>query len=196
MSNVDETNFVNSVRETGNVEIFPNVFTSNRLESVQVLPDKVSATLASKRFFLFNHNVSSRLFSIPSKDGMTNSFDWVRSSAIEFQRCIVQDGIMYPGRIFADFVAYDLQSKTSLPKEPVFEKWYERLAAWVRKSYRSIRLYDPGRTKIPSWTLYVGPSAETFHRNGGKFSLNPAGGRTLVLVDLEGARTMLERPED
>ncbi len=196
MADDDETNFVKSVKETGNVEIFPNVFASDRVEPVQVLPNKVSATLTGKRFFLFNHNVSSRLFSIRNKDGSAYSFDWTRSSAIEFQRCFVQDGIMYPGRIFADSVAYDLQLKSSLPKEAEFGRWYESLAAWIRKYYRPIRLYDPGRTKVPSWTLYVGPAAETFHRNGGKFSVNPSGARMLILVDLEGKTTTLKRPEE
>ncbi len=44
------------------------------------------------------------------------------------------------------------------------------------------------KTKVPSWILYAGPAAEAFHKSGGKFSVNPPGGRTLVMVDLEGKR--------
>ncbi len=196
MSRDDETAFLAHVKGTGRAELFPSVLETERPEPVLALPDKVSATLAEKRFFFFNHEVSSRLFSIQSKDASHYSFDWMRSSAIEYQRCVIEEEVMYPGRIFADFTYYDRKSNSLLTKELEFEKWYESLAKWIRKSYHPIRLYDPGRSKVPSWILYAGPGAQSFNKAGGKFSVNPPGGRTFILIDLEGKKTTVETPRE
>ena len=196
MAREDENIFVNHAKGSGKVGLFPNVLATGRIEPIQALPDKVSPTLAEKRFFLFNHSVSSQLFSIQSKNGSHYSFDWMRSSAIEFQRCFIQERIMYPGRIFADFTAHDIRSGITSPREAEFEEWYDSLARWIRKTYHPIRLYDPGRSRVPSLVLYAGPGAQSFYRAGGKFSVNPPGGTTLMLVDPDGKTTIVEKPRN
>ena len=79
------------------------------------------------------------------------------SSVIEFirSRLFAEDHVITRGRIWADMQR--LEHGAFVYKGEEFEKWYDGLAAWIRKHYRKIgaRPYT-----------YIGPEAFTLYEQG------------------------------
>ena len=85
--------------------------------------------------------------------------DFSESSVIEFSNCILRpdNGALTRGRIWADM--YRLEGDHFVHKGEEFEKWYDTIAAWIRRRYRKIG------TKP---YIYIGPRAYEWHQAGGQ----------------------------
>ncbi len=77
---------------------------------------------------------------------------------IEFSPSFVRGDELVKGRIWADM--YRLERDTLVYKGKDFESWYDRIARWLRRNFKSIRGVDG----------YLGPQALEWYQKGGKLS--------------------------
>lgn len=82
-----------------------------------------------------------------------------RSSVIEFSRSVLlpEENLLTRGRIWADM--HRLEGDHFVYKGEEFEKWYDSIAAWIRRRYRKLG------TKP---YFYIGPQAYEWHQAGGQ----------------------------
>jgi hypothetical protein len=85
--------------------------------------------------------------------------DFLRSSVIEFGRSLLlpDENLLTRGRIWAEMRR--LEGDKFVHKGEEFEKWYDTIAAWIRKRYRKVG------TKP---YFYIGPRAYSWHQAGGR----------------------------
>ncbi len=79
-----------------------------------------------------------------------------RSSVIEFSRSLLrpEENVLTQGRIWAEMRYWEGEQLVYKGEE--FEKWYDRIARWLRRRYRKV-YYD-----------YVSPRAYEWSQAGGK----------------------------
>ena len=78
---------------------------------------------------------------------------------IEFSRsCIRDEERLLRGRLWAEM--YRLENEKMVHKGKEFEKWYDRLARWIRRHYARLKDID----------AYIGPDALEWYRDGGRLS--------------------------
>ncbi len=154
MNKEDEDEFLNFLRTTGEVSVFPYTSKSREFVPVNSLPDRFSGNF-SGTFWLFNRNISSNLKVefIPNQGYFT--IDESKSSVIQFARSGIKEKTLLSGRIWAEFTYLDKEKMILLPKEPEFKTWFDSIAKWIRKKYKHMdSLY------------YAGPGAEKLFEEG------------------------------
>jgi len=86
--------------------------------------------------------------------------DELRSSVVQFVRSILlpEENLLTRGRIWADMRR--LEGDHFVYKGQEFERWYDTMAAWIRKRYRKIGERSP--------YFYIGPQAYEWYQAGGR----------------------------
>lgn len=172
MSREDEREFVDFVRSTANVEILPYTSATREFTPVQTLPEPLSMKFWGE-LWLVNRSISSNLVvNFISQQGYY-TIDGLQSSVIEFSRSFLQEGVLKPGRIWAEFNVFDGGRMILLPKESGLEEWYDAIAKWIRKRYKRV-----------SSSFYAAPGAMRFRQDGGKLDedMPPSRGETEFIV--------------
>lgn len=75
---------------------------------------------------------------------------------IEFSRCTLHGRIMLAGRLYMDMHFLNETRTQLIRKSPEFEKWYNRLAGWIRRRY----------ARDPKYGDMIGPRALEAYQNG------------------------------
>lgn len=151
MTEADEQEFIAYIRSSGNIAIFESKQASTEIVELQELPPVGKPGWFA--LILWNKDCSPKptLKSIEKQNYYgTEGYE---SEIIEFSRSGIIEGQLTRGRIWAQFRHWRLHDiPPSLANKSVeFEKWYERLARWVKK--HSVR---------NSSGEYVFPDAATF----------------------------------
>jgi hypothetical protein len=172
MTREDERVFLDFVRSTGDVVTLPRISPGPDFQPLTNLPDITWPPVVNEwQCFLLNREVSSKVKGkrIERKDHYL--LDSQASSVIEFWRTIVHSPIMYRGRVWASFNYFDEDLRAFSSKETAFEKWYERIAKWIKTQYRHVTLTATmGKQK---WTEYLAPGILKFQEMGGMLAVNP-----------------------
>jgi hypothetical protein len=153
MSKEDERQFVEFVKSTGDVILLPNISSKKKFDPVEILPAPFSGKWWDY-FSFFNQDISDNLRASYIKQQRYWSLDRSNSSLIEFFRSSVEHQLYYnrplrDGRIWAEFTICEEELPDMVPKEPEFEKWYEKIARWIKRRYKCNEYYD-----------YIGPGAQ------------------------------------
>jgi len=172
MTSEDEKAFLDFVRSTGDTVILPRMSMSPDFRPLTHLPDITWPPLVNEsQCFLLNRDASSRVIGKRFEDKKYYLLDAQTSSVIEFWRTILHPPIMYRGRIWASLNYFDEKLRTFSSKEVAFEKWYEKIAKWIRSQYKLVTL---GATiSKQNWTEYLAPGIPKFQETGGMLALNP-----------------------
>ena len=75
---------------------------------------------------------------------------------IEFHRCFLHGRTMVAGRLYADMSSLDETGKQLIRKEMEFQRWYDKLARWIRRHY----------TRDPKYGDNIGPRARQAYESG------------------------------
>ena len=172
MTKEDEKAFLEFVRSTGDIVILPRTSMIPDFQPLMNLPEITWPPLVNEwQCFLLNRDVSSRVIYQRFEGKNHYLLDAQTSSVIEFWRTILHPPIMYHGRIWASFKYFDEKLGTFSSKEPAFEKWYEKIAKWIKSQYKHVTL-TATLTK-QNWTEYLAPGIPKFQETGGMLALNP-----------------------
>ncbi len=133
MTHEDEQEFLGFVRSTGTIAVFMTTQDSAELLELNELP----AEDVEGAYFLcfWNKDISPH----PKLKFITEQnhycVDKMESEVVEFLRCVTIDQRLNPGRIWTEITYWDLNEDppVMIRKPPAFEKWYNKLAAWLRK---------------------------------------------------------------
>lgn len=156
MTEEDEKEFVEFVMSTGRIEIIPEDMNS-RDERWETLPPWIEDTRHSD-VLLHNTEIQGELFYLYSQEKNTFSISTSESPVIEFTRSKQRANALMSGRLYATFEAFGTDEDAYVPKDPAFDKWYEKIVRWIRRRYQRLE-----------WNSYAGPKAMEFKRKGGKF---------------------------
>jgi hypothetical protein len=168
MNAEDEGEFFDFVMKTGEVVLLPRVAASVPFEPVRMPPKPTPEYPPGWPYFLFNRSLSSNLV---TKLGKTSYYlDPLSSSVIEYSPSILHGSILYPGRIWAEFI-YLNDANSNIRKEPRFEDWYESIAKWIKARYKQVT-YTAKMTGEEVKLGIAGPSALEFLEKRGTFALN------------------------
>lgn len=161
MSREDEAEFLRFAMSRGAVSIFPSHFPSREPGALDGLPDYEVSRSHSHQFYLFNRDVSSNFVVCYVEERGFGYIDPHRSSVVELWRSAPHpdsENVLVRGRIWAQFRNAN-NAMAYVYKEPEFEKWFDRLASWIRRSYEMTEIEMYGR-----W--YAGPGALALRRQG------------------------------
>jgi hypothetical protein len=84
---------------------------------------------------------------------------WARADheeLVEFSRCNLHGRTMLAGRLYMDMHFLNETQTQLIRKNPEFEKWYNRLAGWIRRHY----------ARDPKYGDKIGPRALEAYKNG------------------------------
>ena len=59
----------------------------------------------------------------------------INEELIEFSRCFLHGRTMVAGRLYADMYSLDESAQQLIRKGIEFERWYNKLARWIRRHY-------------------------------------------------------------
>ncbi len=154
MTNEEEKRFIEFTNGTGDIVILADTSPTQELRDIKTLPEPFS--VPSWAFLLmYNRNVKPEpiLEYVPQqKHYVVERF---QSPVVEFSRSFVKNDVMRAGRIWAEFKFYD-EHRNLVAKDPMFQKWFNQLANWIRKNY-----------KLVDSLTYAGPEAVIFRAKGG-----------------------------
>ncbi|MEE9223673.1 MAG: hypothetical protein V3U51_02880 [Thermoplasmata archaeon] len=156
MTEEDEKGFMEFVMSTGRIEIIPEDMES-RDDRWETLSPWIEDTGHSDVFF-HNTEIPGELFYLYSQQKGVFSVSTSESPIVEFSRSIQRRNALMSGRLYAVFKAYSFDEDAYVPKDPAFDKWYEKIVRWIKRRYRRLE-----------WNSYAGPKAMDFKRKGGKF---------------------------
>ena len=156
MTEEDEKEFVEFVMSTGRIEIIPEDMNS-RDERWETLPPWIEDTWHSD-VLLHNTEIQGELFYLYSQEKNTFSISTSESPVIEFTRSEQRANALMSGRLYAIFEAFGTDEDAYVPKDPAFDKWYEKIVRWIRRRYQRLE-----------WNTYAGPKAMELKRGGGGF---------------------------
>jgi hypothetical protein len=80
----------------------------------------------------------------------------INEELIEFSRCFLHGRTMVAGRLYADMYSLDEAGMQLIRKGKEYEKWYEKLARWIRRHY----------TRDPKYGNNIGPRAREAYERG------------------------------
>ena len=155
MTEKDEEEFVAFVRTTGDVCVLPNRYPTETLHCLEKLPEPGSPFWA--HLWLWNRDVSPE----PRLEYVEKQKHWYVdhfvSEVIEFSRCYRHQRRLGRGRIYAKMTGWDSNEPDKMfRKSEAFEKWYEKLARWIRR-----------KGERDKNGVYVLPGARQFAEQGG-----------------------------
>lgn len=156
MSADDEREFVEFVRGDRNVGFFKFASPSPEIPLVEELPTRDQPF--SYLLFLWDRDHSP----VPSLYFVKEQGYYVVSSieaeVIEFSRSFLDDGRLIRGRIWAEMNGRRRDDPaTMIKKSDSFSKWFDRLAAWIKRRATRNAVGD-----------YLLPGASTFAARGGQ----------------------------
>ncbi len=126
----DERRFIEFARSDRNVRMFTRRQNTLNIEFLEELPLPEDVT-AGQLFLWDEDNSPFPTWCYVPKGGFY-FVDTGQSEVIEFDRCAIDEkGRWIPGRIWAEFSMLD--GDRLVKKGQVFEKWFDRLARWIRK---------------------------------------------------------------
>ncbi len=154
MTNSDEEEFLNFVRSDRSVGVFMVTMPTDSIPLLTELPQSEIPFWLS--ICLWDRDNSPQ----PNLRYVTEQKYYVvnksTSEVIEFLRSNIKKRSISRGRIWAEMAMWESDG-TLVRKSETFEKWYDRLARWIRR--HSVR-YDKG--------VYVMPGAAEFKKQGGR----------------------------
>ena len=156
MSRDDEEEFLGFLRSNGNIIILPAASKSaTGFAPVDTLPE-ASQEEATRKFWL--QNTAINLPVVTELDDASGIYliNGFQSPVVEFLRSFTVSNIMLPGRLEADMMYFDDDTRDLAPKPAEFKKWFDTIEVWIHSNYRHLTLLT-----------YVGPGAEKFRREGG-----------------------------
>lgn len=80
----------------------------------------------------------------------------INEELIEFSRCFLHGRTLVAGRLYADMYSLDEARKQLIRKGIEYEKWYNKLARWIRRHY----------TRDPKYGDNIGPRAREAYESG------------------------------
>lgn len=161
MTEADEVGFLDFLRSTGDIVIFPGAILLTRDERLDSFPARGPGRL-SFQVSLYNRNVPGDLYIDPLEEREGYRLDRASSSVIEFDSTSQHEDtkVMREGRLWAEFWRLRLADPDFVRKPSQFEQWYEQVAKWIRKNYKRV-----------DWNLFAGPGALNLHEAGWKFDI-------------------------
>lgn len=146
----DQFEFLRFVQEGDQV-----AFISREGESISIMPIPLHAVDSKQNLYLWNRSLVPKLKRKWVRNPGFYGINVLDMPILEFVPSLLTTWEEKPGlvlgRLYGVFDPY-------LRKPPGFEKWYERLARWIRKACRK----NP-----PGIGGYVAPGAYEFYKSGG-----------------------------
>ena len=155
MSSLDESEFLEYLRSTGNTVILPATSTTSMFLPVEDLPEATEDP-ATRRFWLQNTAVNLPLVTVFAQEEDCYVINGFQSPVVEFLRSFTVSQMMLPGRLEADMAYFDDDRQDLFSKPIEFRKWFESIELWIRKRFKHLTLLT-----------FVGPDAERFREEGG-----------------------------
>jgi hypothetical protein len=151
----DEQKFVQFVRGERNVAIFKSVLPTTEIPNLIELPPVGEPFWFS--LCLWNRDESPPPTLTYVEQQRYYSVGKIDSEIIEFDRCVLDQGRLVRGRIWAEMNGWKREDPaTIIKKSDAFSAWYNRLASWIKRhSTRN----DRGQ--------YLMPGAARFAEHGG-----------------------------
>lgn len=154
MAGSDEADFVEFVRSERNTGIFIDGMGSTSIPLLTQLPERGTPFWFSVWLWDQVSSPAPSLRYVPEQKYFV--VDRFSSEVIEFTRSYADGDCLVRGRLWAEMTVMQ-KDGTTIAKSKSFEKWYDRLANWIKR--RSSR-DDRGD--------YVMPGAEEYVTKGGK----------------------------
>lgn len=162
MAGDDEANFIKFVRSTGDVILLGHKSLTPEFQPIEEPPVPGSEDFWYSMWF-FNRSVPGSLISeyIPQQGYYLVEDN--ESNAVEFDRSGIVDNRWMRGRIYAEFLRLDKDATQLIPKPIEFQRWYESIAGFLRKTYKrreefyfgpcALSLYEEMKpTPVQGWT--------------------------------------------
>lgn len=151
MTAEDEREFAQFVREDPDtVFIARQARTSDVLEfSYPEEADRSERIRYSDTLLIWNKRICAK---VTMRQYSPESFavgDEMNKELIEFSRCFLHGRTIVAGRLYADMYSLDEAGKQLIRKGKEFERWYNKLARWIRRHY----------TRDPKYGNNIGPRA-------------------------------------
>ncbi len=156
MTEEDEKEFVEFVMSTGKIEIMTEDMKS-RDERWEAIPPWTEDGRHSDVFF-HNTEIPGDLFYLYDQVKDAFSISTSESPVIEFTRSKQRVDDLMSGRLYAVFKACSFDAEAYVPKDPAFNKWYEKIMRWIKRRYQRLE-----------WNTYAGPKAMELKKRGGTF---------------------------
>lgn len=80
----------------------------------------------------------------------------INEELIEFSRCFLHGRTMVAGRLYANMYSLDEARRQLIRKGTEYERWYNKLARWIRRHY----------TRDPKYGYHIGPRARGAYESG------------------------------
>ncbi len=154
MTDSDEEDFFSFTRSDRDAVIILDGMTSEDYPCFTDMPEREAPFSYSVWLWDRDHSPTPILTEIPKHHFFL--VDRFGSEVIQLSRCSVEEKCLVRGRIWAEMAMWESDG-TLVRKSKTFEKWYDRLARWIRS--HSVR-YDKG--------VYVMPGAAEFEKQGGR----------------------------
>lgn len=128
----DERKFVEFVRSDRSVAIFKSVLPTTEIADLSELPPPGEPFWFSLCLWDKDHSPPPSLTYI--KQQGHHCVEKIESEVIEFDRCVMDEGRLVRGRIWAEMNGWRRDDPaTIINKSEAFSAWYERLANWIKR---------------------------------------------------------------
>lgn len=155
MTKSDENDFLRFLQSTGDVCVFKSVTPTPEIVCLDSLPKQ--GELFWFAMCLWHRNYSPAPILRHVKQQGYYVVEKFESEVIEFQRCGLDEGRLVRGRIWAEMNGWRQDDPVAIiKKSKEFGKWYDRIAAWIKKRSHRDAVGD-----------YVLPDASDFSKKGG-----------------------------
>lgn len=157
MTAEDEREFAEFVREDPDaIFIARQARTSNILEfSYPEEADDNDHILHKTKLWIWNRRICA---SVKTTQYSPDTFSvlGINEELIAFSRCFLHGHTIVAGRLYADMYSLDETGKQLSRKGMEFQRWYNKLAGWIRRQY----------TRDPKYGDSIGPGALEAYERG------------------------------
>jgi hypothetical protein len=168
MMESDVEKFLDLVHSTGNIVLIQDQRYSTSKPNIneEWLIPSVDNNLELTLFYFWNKDFQERplIHKVEPYDKSIPDFyslDFMNSPVIEFSRCILKNGILMEGRIWAEMQILT-EVDGIISKSQHFISWYEQIAKWIKKNFKKEKDKWSGN-------VYIGFEAGEWWKKDGSF---------------------------
>jgi hypothetical protein len=156
MTSEDEREFAQFVTEDPDVVFIPRQSkTSNVLEFLYPEEADHSERIQHRTLCIWSKRICGKVTMVQYSPE-SFAVRGINEELIEFSRCFLHGRTMVAGRLYADMYSLDEAAKQLIRKGIEYEKWYNKLARWIRRHY----------TRDPKYGNNIGPRAREAYESG------------------------------